>query len=182
MSRTHSHLKPPVGPGDHAQGPADAPVTLVEYGDYECPHCGRAQPVLKRVQERLGDRLRLVFRHFPLAEMHPLATGAAELAEAADAQGKFWPMHDTLFAHQDALEPPALLRHAQGLHLDVAKLEETIKSGAPLERVRADFMGGVRSGVNGTPAFFINGQRFDGVWSDADEFVSVLEAAAVAID
>ncbi|MGD0866244.1 MAG: thioredoxin domain-containing protein, partial [Rhizomicrobium sp.] len=98
-------LKPPVGPADHAQGAATAPVTLVEYGDYQCPYCGEAYPIVKKVQKRLGAKLRFVFRNFPLAEAHPFATGAAEMAEAAALQDKFWQMHDALYEHQDELEP-----------------------------------------------------------------------------
>src|SRR5262249_111352 len=159
-----SKLTVPVGPNDHAQGPASAPVTLVEYGDYECPHCGRAYPIVKRIQERLGDRLRFVFRNLPLAELHPNATAAAELAEAAASQGKFWEMHDMLLEHQAALEPEDLRRYAQKLDLDIGKLEATLASGTPSDRVRKDFMSAIRSGANGTPTFFINGERFDGAW------------------
>jgi protein-disulfide isomerase len=173
-----SQLKPPVGPQDHAQGAADAHVTLVEYGDYQCPYCGQAYQILKRAQKRLGSRLRFVFRNFPLAEAHPFATGAAEMAEAAALQDKFWPMHDALYEHQEALEPDELVRYARALHLDMAKLKTALGSAAVAERVRADFMSGVRSGVNGTPSFFINGARFDGNWTDENDFVAALDAAA----
>jgi protein-disulfide isomerase len=164
----------PVGPNDHVQGPEHAPVTLVEYGDYECPYCGMAYPIVKRIQERLGDRLRFVFRNFPLAELHPNAAAAAEFAEAAALQGKFWGMHDTLFEHQRALSPGNLQAYARSLDLDRSALEEAIRSGGPAERVRKDFMSGVRSGVNGTPTFFINGHRFDGDWRDEEAFVAAL--------
>jgi len=173
-----SHLKPPVGPDDHVEGMADASVTLVEYGDYQCPYCGEAYPVVKLLQKKLGARLRFAFRNFPLAEAHPFATGAAQMAEAAALQGKFWQMHDMLYEHQDALEPDRLLGYATRLRLDMAKLEQALDSAAVAGRVRSDFMSGVRSGVNGTPSFFINGVRFDGNWADADEFFEALEAAA----
>jgi len=176
MSGNHSELKPAVGPNDHVQGRDDAPITLVEYGDYECPYCGMAYPIVKRIQARLGDRLRFVFRNFPLAEAHPHATAAAELAEAAASQGKFWEMHDMLYEHQNALGAKDLERYAKALELDRAALEATRAGGAPNQRVRGDFMSGVRSGVNGTPAFFINGRRFDGDWRDAEIFVEELES------
>ena len=114
-------LKPPVSDRDHAQGPADAKLTLVEYGDYECPHCGRAYPIVKAVQKRLGSRLRFVFRNFPLNNAHPHAQAAAEAAEAAAAQGKFWEMHDAIFENQGALETDDLLRYAEDLGLDVER-------------------------------------------------------------
>lgn len=174
-------LKPPVGPADHIEGAANAPVTLVEYGDYQCPYCGEAYPIVEQVRKRLGAKLRFVFRNFPLAEAHPYATGAAEMAEAAALQGKFWEMHDMLYEHQDALDPESLVGHAKHLHLDMAKLKTDLGSAAVAERVRSDFMGGVRSGVNGTPSFFVNGVRFDGNWTDAEEFAAALEAAAKAV-
>jgi protein-disulfide isomerase len=172
------HLKPPVGPDDHTQGRTDAPVTLLEYGDYQCPYCGEAYPIVKRLQKLMGVKLRFVFRNFPLAEMHPLATGAAEMAEAAALQEKFWQMHDTLYEHQEALEPEQLLDYARRLHLDMPKLTAALASKDVAERVRSDFMSGVRSGVNGTPSFFINGVRFDGNWTDEQEFAAALTLAA----
>ena len=177
MSASNSGLKPAVGPNDHAQGPEDAPITLVEYGDYQCPYCGMAYPIIKRIQATLGKQLRFVFRNFPLAEAHPHATAAAELAEAAASQGKFWEMHDTLYEHQTALDGPDLERYAKKVGLDFAALEAALASGAPHQRVRGDFMSGVRSGVNGTPALFINGRRFDGDWRDEEEFLNALRAA-----
>jgi len=171
-------LSLPVSADDHSEGRADAPVTMVEYGDYECPHCGHAYPIIKRVQARLGPALRFVFRNFPLSEAHPHALAAAELAEAAATQGKFWPMHDTLFEHQTALDDHHLAQYAKSLDLNLAKLKATLESDEPKQRVRSDFMSGVRSGVNGTPTFFINGSRFDGNWTDEDEFVEALQSAA----
>jgi len=154
----------PVGPRDHAKGPANAPVTLVEYGDYECPHCGRAHPIVRSIQHALGERLRFVFRNFPLTEAHPNAENAAEAAEAAGAQGKFWEMHDELFDHQDALEPPDLVTYAERLGLDADAVGAAVEHHNDAERVREDFMSGGRGGVNGTPTFFLNGKRYDGEW------------------
>ncbi len=162
-----SQLKPPVSDRDHAQGPADAKLTLVEYGDYECPHCGRAYPIVKVVQKRLGSRLRFVFRNFPLNNAHPHAQAAAEAAEAAGAQGKFWEMHDAIFENQGALENDDLRRYAEDLGLDVDRFASELDREVYGDRVRGDFRSGVRSGVNGTPTFFINGARFDGSWDEA---------------
>ena len=172
-------LAPPVSERDHALGPADAPVTLVEYGDFECPHCGRAHPILERVRRRLGDRLRFVFRHFPLGEIHPHAVHAAESAEAAGVEGKFWEMHDALFEHQHALDDRSLVRHAESVGADGARVARELETGEHEEHVRTDFMSGVRSGVNGTPTFFINGRRFDGAW-DEEGLVAALEEQARA--
>jgi len=160
-------LSSPVGDRDHAQGADIAPVTLVEYGDYECPHCGRAYSIVKEVQRRLGPQLRFVFRNFPLRESHPHAERAAEAAEAAATQGRFWEMHDALFEHQRTLDDGHILQIAGTLGLDVSKLEKELRSHTHEARVREDFRSGVRSGVNGTPTFFINGVRFDDSW-DAD--------------
>jgi protein-disulfide isomerase len=157
-----SKLKPPVGANDHAQGPGNAPITVVEYGDYECPYCGEAYPITKELQKRLGNKLRFVFRNFPLGEMHPHAEHAAEAAEAAGAQGKFWEMHDMLYEHQDALEDADLALYAKALKLDLPRFIKEMESHAHVDRVRSDFTSGVRSGVNGTPTFFINGTRHDG--------------------
>jgi protein-disulfide isomerase len=164
---TGPQLNPPMADRDHAQGPAGAKLTLVEYGDYECPHCGRAYPIVKAVQNRLGTRLRFVFRNFPLSNAHPNAEAAAEAAEAAGAQGKFWEMHDLLFEHQDALERQDLLRYAADLGLDVKRFASELAGAVHRPRVQEDFRSGVRSGVNGTPTFFINGARFDGAWDEA---------------
>ncbi|HET8524453.1 MAG TPA: thioredoxin domain-containing protein [Thermomicrobiales bacterium] len=170
-------LTMPVGPRDHTQGPDDAPVTLVEYGDYECPSCGRAYPMIKAVQQQMGDQLRFAYRNFPLREIHPHAQHAAEAAEAAGAQGKFWPMHDTLFEHQQALTDQDLLNYAAGLDLDVDRFAQELEDHTYADRVREDFMSGIRSGVNGTPTFFINGGRYDGSFT-ADSLVAALIEAA----
>jgi len=152
----------PVGPDDHVQGPADAPVTLVECGDYECPHCGHAYPIVKALQKRFGKQLRFAFRNFPLREIHPYAEAAAETAEFAATHGKFWEMHDLIFETQNSLSEQMPGELAQRLTLDRQVLTEALRSGAFAGRVRRDFSGGVRSGVNGTPTFFINGHRHDG--------------------
>ena len=176
-------LTPPVSTRDHIAGPDDAPVTLVEYGDFECPYCGMAYAVVKRAQRELGDQLRVVFRHFPLAEAHPHARVAAQAAEAAAAQGQFWEMHDILFEHQDALGPEDLVSYAESLGLDTARFTSELEAGMYEKRVREDFRSGVRSGVNGTPTFFVNGDRYDGSWANEEAFIGALrEAARQAID
>ena len=176
-ARTAGSLTPPVDERDHALGRPGAPVTLVEYGDYECPDCGRAYPIVKTVQRRLGPRLRFVFRNFPLRESHPHAQRAAEAAEAAGAQGKFWEMHDRLFERQFALDDHALMEYAADLGLDAERFRADLRDGTYRARVRDDFRSGVLSGVNGTPTFFVNGVRHDGAW-DAESLVAALEAAA----
>jgi protein-disulfide isomerase len=179
-TRTHgAALTMPVGARDHTQGPATAPVTLVEYGDYECPYCGRAYPIVKELQERMGDTMRFVFRNFPLSEIHPHAAQAAQAAEAAGAKGKFWEMHDVLFENQKALGSAHLAAYAERLGLDPVDFGEAIRRGDFEPRVREDFMSGVRSGVNGTPTFFINGSRYDGSW-DLPFLTEAVEAAARA--
>jgi len=162
----------PMGGRDHVQGPIDAPIALLEYGDYECPYCGDAYPVVKAIQERLGDRLCFAFRHFPLVNSHPHAEHAAEAAEAAGMQGKFWEMHDTLYENQTALDDESLARYAADLGLD-ARLISEVAAGAHAARVREDFQSGARGGVNGTPTFFINGVRYDGAL-DVDALLTAL--------
>ncbi|GJG89049.1 hypothetical protein tb265_42300 [Gemmatimonadetes bacterium T265] len=178
-----AHLTVPVSAADHAQGPADAPVTLVEYGDYECPYCGQAYPVVKALQRRLGDRLRFVFRNFPLQDAHPHAVHAALAAEAAGALGgeaAFWAMHDTLYEHQRALDDAHLARYAGEAGVDGAAVARAVADDRYADRLQADFAGGVRSGVNGTPTFFVNGARYDGDWTDAAAFGAALADAARA--
>jgi len=177
---SNGQLTPPVGDGDHVAGPRDAPVTLVEYGDFECPYCGRAYPIVKNIQRQLGPQLCFVFRHFPLKESHPHAEHAAEAAEAAGAQGKFWEMHDMLFEHQRRLADADLVRYADELGLDAERVARELAMGIWARRVRDDFRSGVRSGVNGTPTFFVNGYRFDGDWTDEGEFLGALRDAAQA--
>jgi protein-disulfide isomerase len=167
-------LKIPVTQRDHIRGPADAPITLVEYGDYECPHCGLAHPIVNAVQEHFARRLRFVFRHFPLNQIHPNAEAAAESAEFAGARGRFWEMHDGIYDNQDRLGLPLLLVLAVRLGLSEPELRNALASGEYEPKVRADFLGGVRSGVNGTPSFFINGERHDGTY-EFDDLVAAIE-------
>ena len=157
-----STLRTMIGPDDHTAGPRDAPISVVEYGDYECPYCSRADTEVKRLLAALGDSLCFAFRNFPLSQLHPHALQAAEAAEAAGAQGKFWEMHDLLFEHQDALETPLLISYARLLDLDLHAFDHDVEGHRFLERIHGEFIGGVRSGVNGTPTFFINGERHDG--------------------
>jgi len=170
-------LKVPVGEQDHIQGSEDAKCTLVEYGDYECPHCGHAYPIVKRVQKHFGKKLRFVFRNFPLAEMHPHAESAAETAEYAGAHGKFWEMHDGLFENQEQLGGALYLKLAQGMGLPPQELREAVEKREFLARVKSDFTGGVRSGVNGTPTFFINRKRHDASF----EYEALVEAIDAAL-
>lgn len=147
---------------DHVQGATDAPIALLEYGDYECPFCGEAQLIVREIQRRLGDALCFAFRHFPLTNVHPHAEHAAEAAEAAGEQGNFWGMHETLFANQSALDDESLAEYAAALGLNEMRLIQEVISSAYAGRIREDFKAGVRAGVNGTPCFFINGIRYDG--------------------
>jgi protein-disulfide isomerase len=169
-------LTPPVAERDHVRGPAKAPLTLVEYGDYECPYCGKAYSVVEEVLQQLGSRVRFAFRHCPLATVHPHAQNAAEAAEAAGAQGKFWEMHTTLFENQEDLEEEALLQYAAELGLDPVRFANELARHTHAARVREDFLSGVHSGVNGTPTFFINGVRHEG----GLDVESLLEAMAMA--
>ena len=172
-----ARLTPPVSARDHAQGPADAPVTLVEYGDYECPHCGRAYPMVKAVQRSLGNDLRFVFRNFPLTGSHEHAEHAAEMAEAAGDRGKFWEMHDLLFEHQDALEDENLVAYAATLGIDPRWAAAALAQGLFRERVHEDVASGGRSGVNGTPTFYINGARYDGLLHPMSLLEALVRAA-----
>jgi len=159
-----SKLRPPLGPRDHVQGSPGAPIELVEYGDFECPYCGRAYLVVKAMKEALGDDLLVAFRDFPLSQVHPHALRAAAAAEAAGLQDRFWEMHDVLFEHQDALEDDDLMAYAKALGLDLERFAADLESDEVAERIQADFLSGARSGVNGTPTFFVNGERYDGSW------------------
>jgi protein-disulfide isomerase len=167
-----------VSDADHVQGPDDAAVTLVEYGDYQCLYCGAAYSVIKAVQKRLGKRLRFVFRNFPLNQAHPLAELAAESAEAAGAQGKFWEMHDALYENQDQLGQPLIEALVERLHLDAGKFAAHLEARQFQARVKHDFMGGVKSGVNGTPGFFVNGERYDESWEEGPLSAALLRAAS----
>ena len=162
---------------DHIDGPADAPVTLVEYGDYECPYCGAAFPIVKRIQRQMAGRLRFVFRNFPITTSHPHAEAAAEAAEAAAAQGRFWEMHDRLYGNQHNLTGPDLRLYAESLGIDLERFDEELDQHIHFDRIREDFMSGVRSGVNGTPTFFINGMRHDASY-DYETLLETLEQVA----
>ncbi len=161
-------LAVPVNDQDHMLGPRDAPVQLVEYGDYQCPYCGMAHPVVHELLRRRGGSLLFVFRHFPLTNVHPYAELAAEAAEAAGAQGRFWQVHDWLFDHQSELDPESLMTGLERLGLDSEAIAEEIRTHRHLHKVRSDFIGGVHSGVNGTPTFFINGERHQGGYTFAE--------------
>jgi protein-disulfide isomerase len=165
-------LKVALSERDHLQGSTDATVTLVEYGDYQCPDCVRAHPIVKLLQKRFGDSLRFAFRNFPLAQIHPFAELAAEAAEFAGARGQFWEMHDGIFERHSPLSSELLFSLARSYGLDVSAMTEALDKQAFLERVKEDFMGGVRSGVNGTPTFFVNGKRHD----HGTDFESLAEA------
>jgi protein-disulfide isomerase len=171
----------PVSDNDHTLGPGNAPVTLLEYGDFECPYCQRAHPILQGVRRTMGDRLRFVFRHFPLSQAHAHAEHAAEASEAAGAQGRFWEMHDLLFENQHALEDDDLAMYAAQIGLDAQRVAREIAAGTYAKKIRNDFRGGIRSGVNGTPTLFINGLRFDGNWTDPDALVEALTEAATQV-
>ena len=165
-----SHLTPPVSSRDHVQGNKKAPLTLVEFGDYQCIYCGHAYPIIKQVQQKMGNRLKFVFRNFPLSEAHPDAFNAAVAAEAAALQNKFWEMHDTLYEHQEQLDWEHLFLYAKTSGLDLERFKADIEEESVSARVEADFESGVRSGVNGTPSFFINEEKYDGDWGGHDLF------------
>ncbi len=170
-------LTPPVGERDHASGSAEAPLTLVEYGDFECPYTRRARPVVERLGRDFGGRLRFVYRHFPLTQIHPHARHAAEAAEAAASQGRFWDMHDMLLDNQRHLDAADLVRYAAELGLDVARFERELSEHAHAGRVREDLESAMASGLTGTPAFFVNGVRHRGSYRFGD-LLGAVEAAA----
>lgn len=170
-------LAVPVTDRDHSLGPSDAPVTLVEYGDYECEYCGAAYPIVNEIRAQLGDRLRFVFRNFPLATIHNHAGVAAQAAEAAAAQGKFWQMHDILYEHQQELAETDLNKYALRIGLEIYRFEADMSSEVFARRVREDFRGGLKSGVNGTPTFFINDLRYGGE-KELAPMLTAIEAAA----
>jgi protein-disulfide isomerase len=165
VNSNRAQLVEPVGPNDHAEGPESAAITLVEYGDYQCPYCGQAYAIVKQLQREFGDALRLVFRNMPLTNAHPQAELAAETAEAVGLQGKFWPMHDTLFENQRDLSARAMLRYVEEVGADLSEVTRALDEGTVRNRVKDDVESGIRSGVNGTPTFFVNGERYDGSWT-----------------
>jgi protein-disulfide isomerase len=172
----------PVGERDHIQGPAIASVTLVEYGDYECPYCRAAVPIVQELQEILGDRLRFVFRHFPLTGLHPHAQLAAEAAEAAAAQGRFFEMHTALFEHQEALEDDQLVQYASDLDLDTARIRRELRARSHAGRVREDFESGLSSGARGTPTFYLDDVRYDGLVGVRQMLAAIREAHPDDVD
>jgi protein-disulfide isomerase len=157
-----SDLTVPLSEQDHIQGPRSAPVILIEYGDYQCPYCHNAWPMVKAIRERFGDRVAFIFRHFPQSAVHPQAGAAAKAAEAAAAQGKFWEMHDLLFTNQQELDSLDMTHLALKLGLEVYAFESSLEQDSHQRRIRDDYAGGIRSGVRGTPTFFINGCRYGG--------------------
>jgi protein-disulfide isomerase len=179
MTQWAPSLAVPVSPDrDHIRGPDKAPAVLLEYGDYQCPYCGAAHPIVKAVQEQMGNDLQFVFRHFPLMTVHPLAEPAAEAAEAAGAQGKFWQMHDMLYENQDQLDAPAsFMEFAVAVGLDTERFADELVLHVHAGKVRDNLLSGVRSGVQGTPTFFINGRRHDGSW-DLPSLLAALKASA----
>ena len=170
-------LSVPVSDRDHSLGPAQAPVTLVEYGDFECPHCEAAFPVIRGLLDTLGGRVRFVFRHFPITVSHDHAEKAAEAAEAAAVQGKFWEMHNLLFQHQDALDSESLVGYARELKMDVEQFRRDLAGGIYADRVYEDLVSGENSDVHWTPTFFLNGVRY-GVARDLDGLVRAVTAMA----
>lgn len=172
----HETLALPVRESDHILGPAQAPVTIVEYGDYQCPFCAAAAPAVQSLRVELGDRVRFVFRHFPVPTVHPLAREAAEAAEAAADQGRFWEMHEQLFKSQDRFEPDIFPELALNLNLDLENFQRAIQNHTHRDRVQEDVLSGIHSGVAGTPTFFFNGVRHEG----AQTFDALLEAAQQA--
>jgi protein-disulfide isomerase len=173
----HLSLAVPVSERDHSQGPATAAVTLVQYGDYECPYTRRSTWVVQTIQQQLGDQLRFVYRNFPLVEIHPHALHAALAAEAASAQGKFWPMHDYIFQHQHTLADADLAQFAEVVGLDRQQYARDMAQQRGLSRIEEDVEGGQRSGVQGTPTFFINGVLYRGSW-EHDALLAALQAAS----
>jgi protein-disulfide isomerase len=161
MNEQIFQLTPPVQGYDHMLGPAHTAVTVVEFGDFECPNCKQAAPAVKLLLERFEERVRFVFRHFPLTEVHPHALMAAQAAEAAGAQGKFWPMHDLLFENQTHLKPQNLHSYAERLGLDMARYTAEMDDEIYLQRVREHMESARESGVRGTPTFFVNGRIKD---------------------
>ncbi len=172
-------LVPPVGDRDHVAGPADARVTLVEYGDFECPHCGALHPIVEAARAAFGGNLRFVFRHFPLRASHPHALAAAKAAEAAAEQGRFWEMYDRLYEHQSRLTSSDLEHHARELGLDLDRFRRSLADPAHEKRIREDLAGAAQSGAPGTPSLFINGELYEGPL-ERDPIFAALARAAVA--
>lgn len=164
-----------VTDNDHIQGVKNAPIELIEYADFQCPYCRKANYIVKNLQEKLGSDLKFVFRHFPLAELHANAVHSAIAAEAAGKQGEFWRMHDLLFDNQEYLQDYNLVEYAQQIGLDISHFEADFESDECYRKVQNDYENGLKAGVQGTPTFFINGQRFEGNWMNP-EFAEFLES------
>jgi protein-disulfide isomerase len=169
-------LKTPVTDKDHILGDLHAPVVLVEYGDFQCPHCAAAFPIIKQLEKKYKKELAVVFRHFPLAEIHPFAQAAAMASEAAAHQGKFWPMHDLIYENQDELGLEMLLQLAESLKLDMKIFQRDFKDAKVLDKIEASFESGILSGVNGTPSFYINGTKYNGSY-DYESLSSAVQTA-----
>ncbi|GAA3297924.1 thioredoxin domain-containing protein [Dactylosporangium vinaceum] len=174
-------LTVPVGPDDHTLGPAGAPVSLVEYGDFQCPYCAMSHVILRDLLRLRGELIRYTYRHFPLTNVHPYADLAAEVAEAAAERNAFWPMRDWLFANREGINPRRLMVGVERLGLPSSEIGDEVGAHLYLDRVRRDLVGGVRSGVGGTPTFFVNGVRHDGGYALADLLEAVDEAAEAAV-
>jgi protein-disulfide isomerase len=175
-----TQLKPSVNSTDHIDGNPFAPLELVEYGDYECPYCGRAYPIVKSIQEQLGPDIKFVFRNFPLAKIHPNAKAAAIATEAAGLQNKFREMHDIVFENQRALDDENIVELAKEIGLNLERFKNDIRRPELIEKVEKDFESGIRSGVNRTPTFFVNGEKYDGSWEE-DEFLAYLKSQLAQI-
>jgi len=176
-----TRLRTPIGRDDHVRGPRDARIQLVEYGDFECPFCGQAEPVIRDLLAEFGDDLRYVWRHLPLSDVHPRAQLASEAAEAAAAQGAFWPMYERLLSRQDALRPDELVDHARSLGLDVDRFTNDLRRHVYAPRVAEDVDDADRSGVSGTPSFCVNGQRHYGAYDVATLSAAVRTARRRAL-
>lgn len=161
-----TELIPAVNSNDHIYGDPDAIIELVEYGDYECPYCGRAYPIVKNIQRKLGNHLKFVFRNFPLSKIHPHAFAAAVSTEAAALQNKFWEMHDIVFENQKNLDAENIFLLAKKIGLDLEQFKNDIQQTSLTEKIKHDFSSGIRSGVNRTPSFFINGEKYEDSWED----------------
>jgi protein-disulfide isomerase len=161
-TQSRHRLSEPVSAHDHIRGPRSAAISLVEYGDFECPYCRAAEPIVAGLMDALGDQVSVTFRHFPMLEVHPHGQHAAEIAEAAAAQGRFWEMHDMLFANQNALDDASLLKYADDLALDVERVRRELATHEHGGRVADDRTSGLASGARGTPTFYIDGARYEG--------------------
>ncbi|MDU1891758.1 MAG: DsbA family protein [Dysgonomonas sp.] len=160
---------------EHIQGPENASIELIEYGDYQCPYCKKAYQIVKRAQEELGDNLKFIFRNFPLTEIHPYAMHAAVAAEVAGSQGKFWEMHDMLFENQEFLDDSYLIQYAKIVKLDVITFEEDFGKDEYYQKIKKDYQSGIDRGVDGTPTFFVNGKKYEGNWASV-EFIEDLKS------